>query len=120
MIFAGFYKSFADGFTGIDAGTFREPLPFIAGGVTLMAARSLSWPLVPSGVLLSCAALERGPRLRGDSGATNGERIYRILLSVSVQGKTALGRWGKQRQQTGRLVGKTASVKPAFPCLVDG
>lgn len=34
-----------------------------SGGVTLMAARSLSWPL------LSCAALERGPRLRGDSGA---------------------------------------------------
>ena len=95
-------KSFAGVFTGIDAGTFCEPLPFIAGGVTLMAARSLSWPLVPFGVLLSCAALERGPRLRGDSGATNGERIYRILLSVSVVGIYALTRWGIMRGQVGR------------------
>ena len=85
-----------------------------------MAARSLSWPLVPFGVLLSCAALERGPRLRGDSGATNGERIYRILLSVKCGGYLCADPVGNYAGTSRQTVGIYAGINPVFACLVDG
>ena len=107
-----FYKSIRGVSAAYAQRAFSDLLPFIAGGVTLMAARSLSWPL------LSCAALERGPRLRGDSGATNGERIYRILLSVMCGRETSVG-LGRENSVSNPAGGRENSVdKPrlSLPC----
>jgi len=91
VLLVSYYKSLTAKLTGCVRGTFRDLLPFIAGGdrgVALccpsVSFHALWCPTVPS------ASRSAPTGQRGDGGATNGERIYRILLSVSVVGFYAL------------------------------